>query len=322
VYFISYARSDQDFALQLAEDLASAGYRVWLDQLVLRPSDVWERQIELALEESSTVVVVITSASIESMNVLAEINYALELNKPLIPILADDCKIPFRLRTIQSIDFRADYKTAFHRLLRSLGRREDVKSGTPDGDAARPNSPRLHGNKSDRQVRSAPSGNLPQQLGKAPQELCETKPQIEFDFLQTCFEQPQFRQKVQVDPNIDAEMLRNAVRSMSISPAMRIRALIDLTVFGSAKEALVFGDAGLLFIDRQSQKTTELHYSRLKSCKFRHYDAPFVSKHVSIVELTVADREEYRFGVAGGPMSGQELVQLLTELSNSASNAA
>jgi hypothetical protein len=107
--FFSYAKSDAAFALKLATDLRAAGVGVWMDQLDIRPGDHWDTTIEKALNECPAFLLVLSSSSVASTNVADEINFALEERKAIVPIVIDECKIPFRLRRLQHIDFRSDY---------------------------------------------------------------------------------------------------------------------------------------------------------------------------------------------------------------------
>ena len=47
--FISYSRSGAEFALRLAKDLREAHVDVWIDQLDIRPGDMWHQAVEAAL---------------------------------------------------------------------------------------------------------------------------------------------------------------------------------------------------------------------------------------------------------------------------------
>ena len=49
-YFISYSRSDRYFALDLAKELRSAGYPIWLDQLDIPTGARWDDEVEKALK--------------------------------------------------------------------------------------------------------------------------------------------------------------------------------------------------------------------------------------------------------------------------------
>jgi hypothetical protein len=118
--FISYSREDSEFALRLAEDLKAAGAAVWLDQLDIAPGARWARAVEEALAACPRMLVILSPSSASSTNVDDEVSFALEEKKAVIPVLYRACKIPFRLRPFQFVDFRSDYALGLKRLLLSL----------------------------------------------------------------------------------------------------------------------------------------------------------------------------------------------------------
>ncbi len=119
--FFSYSRVDSGFVLQLAKDLRDAGAEIWLDQLDIKPGTHWDSAIENALSDSSRLIVVLSPTSVASNNVMDEVNYALENNKSVIPVLLNECTVPFRLRRVQRVNFSQDYQTALDQLLEVLG---------------------------------------------------------------------------------------------------------------------------------------------------------------------------------------------------------
>ena len=70
--FISYSRKDFYFAESLAFHLARGGTSAWLDSNQLSPGGDWEKDLEKALNESSSVVLVGSRASSRSAYVTAE----------------------------------------------------------------------------------------------------------------------------------------------------------------------------------------------------------------------------------------------------------
>jgi hypothetical protein len=118
--FVSYSRADSEFALRLVGDLKSAGADVWLDQLDIEPGTPWDSAIEDALISSGHLLVILSTVSVTSDNVRDEISYALGQQMKVIPVLYQDCKVPFRLARLEHIDFRTDYATALKHLLRAL----------------------------------------------------------------------------------------------------------------------------------------------------------------------------------------------------------
>jgi len=118
--FFSYSRADSEFALRLAEDLKAAGANVWLDQLDIAPGERWARAVQKALNISPRVMVILSPASVSSNHVEDEVNFALDEQKTVIPILYQDCAVPFRLRPLQYVDFRTDYARALKVTLKTL----------------------------------------------------------------------------------------------------------------------------------------------------------------------------------------------------------
>ena len=130
VTFFSYSREDAEFALQLAGDLKSAGEAVWIDQLDINPGLRWDRAVEDALRNCPRMIVILSPASVNSINVLDEVSFALESRKTVLPILYRDCEIPFRLRRVQRLDFRKDYARMLQVLRQSLGSGGEADHGS------------------------------------------------------------------------------------------------------------------------------------------------------------------------------------------------
>ena len=119
--FVSYSRDDSEFARTLAENLKAAGDNVWLDQLDIIPGERWDRAISEALNNCPRLLVVLSPASVDSENVLDEVDFALAHRKAIIPVLLSDCETPLRLRRVQRVDFRTDYARGLKTLLNALG---------------------------------------------------------------------------------------------------------------------------------------------------------------------------------------------------------
>jgi hypothetical protein len=123
--FISYSRKDMDFARQLAGRLEQAGFDVWWDITDLQGGEDWVRGIAAALETSQYVLVVLSPSSIKSEWVEREYIQALSLKKKVIPLMLEQCPVPFALHTLNYVDFtRADnFDASFDKLLVPLGLR-------------------------------------------------------------------------------------------------------------------------------------------------------------------------------------------------------
>jgi TIR domain len=134
--FVSYAREDSTFALHLAADLKAKGANVWLDQLDIKPGRQWDREVEAALTLCSEMLVILSPTAIDSNNVMDEVAFALEERKTVIPILHRECKLPFRLRRLQYIDVRSDYKQGLQALLSVLAQEEQIAPAAGVSQAA------------------------------------------------------------------------------------------------------------------------------------------------------------------------------------------
>lgn len=133
--FVSYSRSDKEFAFRVAEDLKSAGAGVWLDQRDISAGERWDRAVESALLSCDSIVVILSPDAVGSSNVLDEVSFAIEHEKQIVPILYRDCTIPLRLRRIQYQDFRNEYAEGLSRLVRTLGLQESETGSITSPDA-------------------------------------------------------------------------------------------------------------------------------------------------------------------------------------------
>jgi len=103
--FVCYSRDDQDFVLELADNLRERGVPIWIDQRDIPPGSDWDIAIDRALYDCSVFLIVLSSNSVDSREVRGELRTALDENKRIVPILIDTCQIPRQLRLIQYINF-------------------------------------------------------------------------------------------------------------------------------------------------------------------------------------------------------------------------
>jgi formylglycine-generating enzyme required for sulfatase activity len=136
--FISYSRVNADFAVSIAKDLKLAGFDVWLDQLDIPTGSRWDDEIEKALEASNIFLIILSPESIQSQNVKDEIGYAIDSGKHILPVVIKNCKVPFRLRRFQYVDFTAEsYEQSLVKIKYLLGNTRElsaVKNDTDEGE--------------------------------------------------------------------------------------------------------------------------------------------------------------------------------------------
>lgn len=91
--YINYDRSDGEVASDLAAKLSEAGIDVWLDQEKLYPGDNWHLAIGEALERSEAMIVLVSTASMQSEFVRNGIQFALgspNYENRVIPVMVRD----------------------------------------------------------------------------------------------------------------------------------------------------------------------------------------------------------------------------------------
>jgi hypothetical protein len=91
-----------------------------MDRVDLSGGTRWDQAVEEALKSCSALLVILSSASVQSNNVLDEVYFALDRNKRVIPVLYQSCDIPFRLKRLQHIDFSCSYASGLAGLQKTL----------------------------------------------------------------------------------------------------------------------------------------------------------------------------------------------------------
>lgn len=125
--FLSHSAKDREFVTRLAEDLATAGLQVWLDQWHIKAGDSFAGAIDEAMRASRFLLIVMSPDYFKSAWTTQEWQSGLAKEFDaggvrLIPILYRDCDIPTMLRTKQWVDFRdkSQYRPVLDRLVRDL----------------------------------------------------------------------------------------------------------------------------------------------------------------------------------------------------------
>lgn len=121
--FISYSRRDQGAVQSLLDDLDSLGHEPWLDR-ELSGGQRWWDQILTNIQACEVFALALTPESVRSVACERELEWALALRKPILPILAADLSLnllPSALATLQLIDCRQATRGSALQLARALG---------------------------------------------------------------------------------------------------------------------------------------------------------------------------------------------------------
>src|SRR5690349_15796749 len=107
--FISYSRKDSEFVRALHSSLADAGRDAWVDWQDIAPSADWMAEIRGAIEQTDAFIFVLSPDSVASSVCGDELDYAVQQQKRLIPVVrrdVDASAVPEALRQLNWIFFR------------------------------------------------------------------------------------------------------------------------------------------------------------------------------------------------------------------------
>jgi formylglycine-generating enzyme required for sulfatase activity len=120
--FISYSRKDSTaFADELVLGPEDRGFAPFIDRHDIEPGEPWEARLGGLIEQSDTVVFVISPESVKSERCVWEVEKALALSKRLLPVIyksVPDGQIPAKLSSLQFVRF--DTAPGMMRPLREL----------------------------------------------------------------------------------------------------------------------------------------------------------------------------------------------------------
>jgi formylglycine-generating enzyme required for sulfatase activity len=109
--FISYSRRDSAaFVDELLAGLELAGFAPFLDRHDIAPGEPWEARLGGLIEQSDTVVFVVSPEAIKSDRCVWEVDKTLALSKRLLPVIhisVPDNLIPEKLSRLQFVRFDA-----------------------------------------------------------------------------------------------------------------------------------------------------------------------------------------------------------------------
>ena len=125
--FVSYARENSEFALRLAHSLGERGIAVWIDQQRIEVGKRWPTVVEEALKQSNYFLIILSPSSVASREVLNELDYALKANKTILPVIYEECSEPYRIDSIQHVDFsKLAYQDGLNRLVQLFQEGQDL----------------------------------------------------------------------------------------------------------------------------------------------------------------------------------------------------
>ena len=118
--FMSYARADELFALELIDSLRANGIEAWMDMTEISPDSTWDSSVARALKQSGLMLLVLSPEAMASGEVQSERSWFLQTGKIVLPVLHKTCHFAHLNLLSPGADFRQDYALGLRHLLKLL----------------------------------------------------------------------------------------------------------------------------------------------------------------------------------------------------------
>ena len=96
--FVSYSSQDYERVMPLVDRLRLAGVAVWVDEGNIDAATLWSESIVEAIAECRVLIMMVSSHSTGSHNVVKEVMIASEGKKTILPIYLESAEIPAKLK--------------------------------------------------------------------------------------------------------------------------------------------------------------------------------------------------------------------------------
>lgn len=127
--FIAYVEEESELALRLANDLAGAGFKPWIDKRRLLPGQNWRAAIDRAIDRSDFFVPCFSSRSVNKRGHFPhELRHALRCAETMplddtfiTPVRLNACRIPAQIQhSIHHVDLFPDWEAGVRELSGAL----------------------------------------------------------------------------------------------------------------------------------------------------------------------------------------------------------
>ena len=134
--FISHSSKDKPIVRKLAQRLKADGLQVWFDEWEIKPGDMIGLKIEQALEQSRTLVLVMSENAFASDWVTLERHTAMfrdptNARRRFIPLRLDDAEIKDTLKQFSYVDWRQKSDEHYKKLLSACQVSEERSTKLP-----------------------------------------------------------------------------------------------------------------------------------------------------------------------------------------------
>ncbi|HEY9651943.1 MAG TPA: TIR domain-containing protein, partial [Coleofasciculaceae cyanobacterium] len=117
--FLAYAHEDKPVMEQIRNSLRREGFTVWTNTTDIQTGEAFEKAIGRGIEQADNIVYLLSPDALNSEYCQQEFNYALSLNKRIIPVLVRETElqqIPTVIKSLQYIDITDNVQSEDYRL--------------------------------------------------------------------------------------------------------------------------------------------------------------------------------------------------------------
>lgn len=122
--FLSYSHHDVDIMRHVRNSLSDAGLNVWTDESLVPGTPSWKNTIEDVIQNTMTLVVLLSPDAKHSDWIEKEIEYAQACNVTIVPVLVrgvdEISAVPFELINVQRLDLRQNIEIGIQRLVATI----------------------------------------------------------------------------------------------------------------------------------------------------------------------------------------------------------
>jgi hypothetical protein len=129
--FISYSRTDSQAVREVHSDLQQLGHAVWLDTAITGGQNWWDEVLR-QIRNADVLVLAMSDESLRSRACRAEVQYALDLGKHLLPVIVNqnfsDSLVPVPIAETQRVNYASRDKTGLIEMLKALNSLPDSRT--------------------------------------------------------------------------------------------------------------------------------------------------------------------------------------------------
>lgn len=125
--FINYTRTDELFAIELAEGLREAGITPWLDIVDMIDDSDWENGIEQALKSCGLMLAILSPEAQKDGLARMERQRFADMGKLVQPVIHHRCVLDKEFFWLEPVDFSRDFAYGLRQLVRLISATETAQ---------------------------------------------------------------------------------------------------------------------------------------------------------------------------------------------------